>query len=449
MLMKPMLMKKVAGLPIGIVGFMTASWLGGQLWFTLESVRAQLPDQTDLTKTHLIFQQAQTLALQQSEVQAQDGSKQGLELHKEIQDEVDRTFNHTTALLNVLLAILTVMPIIATVLLFLTRQMAIQQLQEQIREQVHQEIDTQISAELKQQSLQIKEQMQQQAKELQDEIDQLRDEIKHQMINVRKSATEFEQEKFRIFQEITSITVLSSSKDVLSPDNKQRIKSLTQQLDDLKSKSNRLELGISECIREGDALFFSGRYEEAITVYNRAIDKAMTNQADLFAAWHGKTKSFRRLKQYSLALEASTRAMELRPDDALMWFERGYLLQLQGQYSEALNAYDRVIITKPDYHRVRNHRGYILLKLKRYNEALAELERGIELKPDYGNGYYGKAYYHLLHQQPEFAINDLKAAIERYPKYKTQVKTDPDFASLWDDSRFHELVGDRGSTESD
>ena len=62
--------------------------------------------------------------------------QQELQIRQTVQAEVDRAFNHTTALLNVLMAILTVLPIIATVLLYLSRQRAIQELREQMHEQI-------------------------------------------------------------------------------------------------------------------------------------------------------------------------------------------------------------------------------------------------------------------------------------------------------------------------
>lgn len=383
-----------------------------------------------------------------------DWARQQLEMQKAVQDEVDRAFNHTTVLLNVLLTALTVLPIIATVLLYLSRQRAIQELREQMEDQIQKEITTQVEAELQQQSLRVqqqmielqqqslavKEQMQQQAGEFQEEIEQLRNEFEVQLKRLKNTATEFEREKTRIFQEITNITLVSTSKDVLSPEKQRQIETLIRQLDELKSKHESLDLTVTDWIRVGDALFFEKRYQEAISSYDRAIQQATNLDTNVFAAWLGKTKSLRGLKQYTPALAANTQAMALKPDDPFIWFERGYILQLQKQFEAALESYDHVIATRPDYHRARNHRGYVLLKLGRYPEALEELNKGIELKPDYGNGYYGRACYYLLHHQIDRALEDLRVAIRCYPRYKTLVATDPDFATLWEDSRFQALI---------
>lgn len=444
-------MKRQVCTSSGLIGVLSASWVGFLLCIAVQPAQAQSVDPIAAPSPS----EQQRLPTLQETNRAQDLMQQELQMRKTVQEEVDRAFNHTTALLNVLLAILTVLPIIATVLLYLSRQRAIQELREQMDEQIQKEIETQVQAELKQQTLTIQKQMielgqeslavtkqvQQQASEFQAEIDQLKTEFETQLETLRNTTTAVEREKDRIFQQITSITLVATSKDNLSDEKKRQIETLTEQLDDLKSKSSSLDLDINDFVREGDALFFARRYPEAINAYDQAISKTIVDTNNLFAAWHGKTKSLRRLKRYQQALAASNKAMALKPDDSLMWFERGYLLHIQGQYAEALEVYDRVIADQPGFYRARNHRGYVLLKLQRYEEAIAELNKSIEIKPDYGNGYYGRAYYYLLHSQPDLALDNLKTAIDCYPRYKTQVKTDADFADLWDNPRFQDLVG--------
>jgi len=440
-------MKRQVRIGAGLIGVVSASWIGVSSW-VVQPVQAQPVSPGTAAST-----QAQQLQSVQEPNRTQD--QQELQTRKLVQEEVDRAFNHTTSLLNILLAILTVLPIIATVLLYLSRQRAIQELREQMDEQIQKEIETQVQAELKQQTLTIQKQMielgkeslavtrqvQQQANEFQTEIDQLKTEFETQLETLKNTATEVEREKDRIFQQITSITLVSTSKDNLSDEKKRQIDTLTERLDDLKSKSSSLDLDINDFVREGDALFFARRYLEAIAAYDQAIDRTIVDTNNLFAAWHGKTKSLRRLKQYPQALAASNKAMALNPDDSLMWFERGYLLHIQGQYAEALEVYDRVIADQPSFYRARNHRGYVLLKLQRYEEAITELNKSLELKPDYGNGYYGKAYYYLLHDQPDLALDNLERAIGYYSKYKTRLQTDADFASLQNNPRFQSLVG--------
>ncbi len=439
-------MRRSVRLGSGLFGIVSASWIGFPA-IDMQPVPSQPVSLALVSSTQQPLQRLPEVS--------QKDLQQELQMRKLVQEEVDRAFNHTTALLNVLLAILTVLPIIATVLLYLSRQRAIQELREEMDEQIQKEIEAQVQAELKQQTLIIQKQMlelgqesfavtrqvQQQASEFQAEIDQLKTEFETQLEALKNTATEVEREKDRIFQQITSITLVATSKDVLSDEKKRQIETLTEQLDHLKSKSSGLDLDINNFVREGDALFFAGRYLEAINAYDQAIGKTIVDTSNLFAAWHGKTKSLRRLKRYPQALAASTKAMALKPDDSLMWFERGYLLHLQGQYSEALEIYDRVILDQPSFYRARNHRGYVLLKLQRHEEGIIELNKGIDIKPDYGNGYYGKAYYYLLQNQLDLALDNLKLAIACYPKYKNHAKTDPDFANLWGNPRFQELVG--------
>lgn len=444
-------MKRRVCIGVGLIAMMSVSWVGFLPWVDVHPVQSQtVPSQTFPSAPEQLLNRLQETN------QIQTSVEQELLTREIVQEEVDRAFNHTTVLLNVLLGILTVLPIIATVLLYLSRQRAIQELREQMDEKIQKELEIQVQAALKQHTLTIQKQMidleqeslsvtkqvQQQASEFQAEINQLKTEFEAQLQTMRNTASEVEREKDRIFQQITSITVVSTSKDSLSDEKERQIETLTEQLEKLKSKSSSLDLDVNDFVREGDALFFARRYPEAIFAYDQAINKTVVDTENLFAAWHGKTKSLRRLKKYAEALDASDKAMALKPNDSLMWFERAYLLHIQGQYTEALEIYDRVIADEPGFYRARNHRGYVLLKLHRYEEAIAELNKGIEIKPDYGNGYYGRAYYYLLRNQPDLALENLKIAIDCYPRYKTQVKTDFDFADLWKNPYFQELVED-------
>jgi tetratricopeptide (TPR) repeat protein len=445
-------MKSQSRVGLKVTGILVASWIGVFVCNTPQPVQSRSVDPVNPPSNSQVQRSPEP---EQTQIRLQ----QELQMRKTVQEEVDRAFNHTTALLNILLGILTVLPIAATVLLYLSRQRAIQELREQMDEQIQKEIENQVQEALKQQTLTIQKQMieleqesldvtkqvQDQASKFQSEVNQLKTQFETQLQALKNTATEVEREKARIFREITSITLVSTSKDNVCEEKKRQIETLTERLEDLKSTSSSLDLDVHDFVREGDALFFARRYPEAIDAYDRAINKTIVDTENLFAAWHGKTKSFRRLKQYSKALAASNQAMALKPDDSLMWFERAYLLHIQGHYSEALEIYDRVIAEQPSFYRARNHRGYVLLKLKRYDEAIAELNKSLEIKPDYGNGYYGRAYYYLLRHQLDLAVNDLKRAIEYYPRYKTQVKTDPDFADLWNHADFQTLVNDRAA----
>jgi tetratricopeptide (TPR) repeat protein len=55
------------------------------------------------------------------------------------------------------------------------------------------------------------------------------------------------------------------------------------------------------------------------------------------------------LERYEEALESCERAIELQPDYASAWNNKGIVLNELGRYEEALEAYDRIIELQPDF----------------------------------------------------------------------------------------------------
>ena len=141
-----------------------------------------------------------------------------------------------------------------------------------------------------------------------------------------------------------------------------------------------------------------------------------------------------------LALKALDKAIELKPEDAKAWYNRGIVLAKLERYDEALEAHDKAIELKPDYADARYNKGVTLGALDRKEEALAAYEKAIELKPDYAKAWYNKACVYSLKGDKEKALEILSEAIELDVKYKEMAKTDDDFKNLWDDEDFKRIV---------
>ena len=57
------------------------------------------------------------------------------------------------------------------------------------------------------------------------------------------------------------------------------------------------------------------------------------------------------------------------------------------EHSEAIADYDRAIELKPDYAEAYNNRGIANRILECHSEAIADYNRAIELKPDFAEAY--------------------------------------------------------------
>ena len=100
---------------------------------------------------------------------------------------------------------------------------------------------------------------------------------------------------------------------------------------------------------------------------------------------------------------------------ALSLFQHANFLYMLGQFNQTIKAYSEVIEVIPDYADAYNNRGLAYAKRGKYDLAIADFDKAIGLKPDYaeaygnrGTAYAGRRYYDL-------AIADYSKAIELKP----------------------------------
>ena len=161
-------------------------------------------------------------------------------------------------------------------------------------------------------------------------------------------------------------------------------------------------------IQKGNALFYQGRYIEAIQCYDRAIE-IDSNYAD---AWNNKGVSLNILGRYEEALDATNEAIELDLQYPDAWNNKGVALNNLGRYEEALNATNKAIELYPEYSEAWNNRGASLNNLGRYEEALEAVNRSIELDPQYPDSWSNKGASLNNLDRYEEALLSIDKAIE-------------------------------------
>ncbi|MFW9996686.1 MAG: tetratricopeptide repeat protein, partial [Candidatus Odinarchaeota archaeon] len=129
-----------------------------------------------------------------------------------------------------------------------------------------------------------------------------------------------------------------------------------------------------------------GNYSEAVKAY----DKAIEIKPDFYEAWNNKGFVILDQGNFLEALKAFDKAIEIKPDFHLAWNNKGTTLDKQGNYSEAVKAYDKAIEIKPDFHVVWNNKGNALLNDGNYPEAVKACSKAIEIKPDFYEAWYTK-----------------------------------------------------------
>ena len=408
------------------------------------------------------------------------------EVQDRIEFEVDRAFERTTTLLNVLLTILTALPILAALGIWLLRRSVIGELVAEVRSQ----LETEVFAQLKQQKLSTLEDIERmradslgQVEKMVEEAQAVLDELKAQIAianqdidQLKSEATsqletmviDAQQVKDQTIQELTGL-LPGSTQDTLPADVQPRVGTLTTLLESLKAAIPQITFSASDYLKQGNALFFESRYDDAIAAYDRAIalnpelyeawfTKASTlmivqryeeaSRAYQFAtqlkpesydAWVGQGNALRKSQQSEAAIAAFAEAIALKPEDPLAVFNRGTAKADCTDLPGAISDYDQALALKPDFAKAALRRGQLLQQMGDHREAIAAFDQVIELNgADTGDAGYSKAVSHSAQGETELAIAALKTALAS-GNFQGQAQQDPALAPLQDLPAFQAL----------
>jgi tetratricopeptide (TPR) repeat protein len=135
--------------------------------------------------------------------------------------------------------------------------------------------------------------------------------------------------------------------------------------------------------------------------------------------WRDEGLEHRKAKHYEEALAAYDQAIRLDPKYALVYVNKGNLLQEDLQRSEeALSAYDQAIKLDQQLDIAHNGRGNALWGLKRHEEALVAYDQVLKLNPQFALAHNGRGN----------ALKDLQRYEEALAAYDQALKLNPQYA---------------------
>jgi serine/threonine protein kinase/lipoprotein NlpI len=163
---------------------------------------------------------------------------------------------------------------------------------------------------------------------------------------------------------------------------------------------------------EGIKLSTSGKYEEALVVFDEATRRDPGNSA----AFNNKGNAFNNLGRYEEALVAFDEAIRLAPKNARTYHSRGFAYYNLKLYDKAIADFDQALQLAPKHADVYNNRGNSYYALKQYGKAIADYNQALQLAPKHALAYEnrGNAYYAL--KQYDRAITDYSQALTLDPK---------------------------------
>ena len=121
--------------------------------------------------------------------------------------------------------------------------------------------------------------------------------------------------------------------------------------------------------------------------------------------------------QLDKAIEAFNKTIELNPDDADSYNDRGIAFFLKGHNACAIADYDIAIRIKPEYDEAYNNRGVVYNYLGKYDYAIADYKEAIRIKPDYATAYSNRGAAYRDQGRYDHAISDYDKAIRIKPEY--------------------------------
>ena len=144
---------------------------------------------------------------------------------------------------------------------------------------------------------------------------------------------------------------------------------------------------IDKAIADAVSLQQQNKKDDAVKKWRAIVDIVEVRDNELAArAWVSISYLLR--ENPTVALNASDRAIHLKPDHATAYNNRGNAKRLLERYDEAIADFDMAIHLKPNYVKTYINRGRAKAALGRHNEAIADYDRAVRVKSKFAEHTY-------------------------------------------------------------
>ncbi len=172
------------------------------------------------------------------------------------------------------------------------------------------------------------------------------------------------------------------------------------------------ELTVWEWNNKGVSLACLGRYPEALSAYERAIELS-SKDAEV---WNNMGSSLDALGRPKEAVEAYERALKLDPSSAGAWSNKGAALDTLGLHDLAAQCFDKAVKLDPHDARTWSNKANSLNRCGRFSEAIRCLDRALELDPSYASAWNNKAFSLYQLGRCQEALSCVNRALQLEPR---------------------------------
>lgn len=185
-----------------------------------------------------------------------------------------------------------------------------------------------------------------------------------------------------------------------------------------------MEINTTDLSETAEFFFNIEKFDEIIElltdeVLEKERGKERDKAAELYVrrgtAWYEK-------KTYDKAINDYNKAIEINPNSAVAFYNRGLLRAIKKEYPKAREDFDKAIEICPDDAAYYVSRGSILRFLKEYHLAIGDYSKAINLDHNYQSAYYNRG---LAKKESNVDLKGAKQDLERYLKLAAANKDDP------------------------
>ena len=214
---------------------------------------------------------------------------------------------------------------------------------------------------------------------------------------------------------------------------------------DAPSETSEKERDAELAFQHGNVLMMIKQIDGAIERYSYAIELAPNNAI----AYNNRGNAYFQKDEYDRAIADFNKAIELKPNDPEVYYNLGNTYHRkgdadhnEGDYDLAIEAFTRAIELKPDYPEAYTNRGIDYVKKRNYDRGIEDHNKAIELKPDCANAYFNRGGAYKSKGDDWKNKGDYDRAIADFTQ---AIKINPDFVGAYN----HRGVAYRAKGEYD
>jgi tetratricopeptide (TPR) repeat protein len=190
---------------------------------------------------------------------------------------------------------------------------------------------------------------------------------------------------------------------------------LTSALDQTTSPTEAFDSSVLYAVHfcRGNSYLNRGDYDRAIDDF----DKAIGLKPDDDISYFNRGIAFRERNEYDRAIEDFNKVVSLRPDAPDSYFGRGNVYHSNQNYDRAIEDFTKAISLKSNYAEAYTNRGFAYYGKNEYAKAIADFDKAIGLKSDWWPAYNNRGLVYMSKGDYNQAITDYEKAMSLMPDY--------------------------------